>query len=338
MNEVPDAPGPHEGPQRPSDLGKRGIVAALKRTLKEARDDNLTSWAAALTYYGVLSIFPGLLVLVAVLGMLDDSLIQSLQDHVGPIMPEAAREIFDTAIVNVRSGDSRPGVAATLGLLVAVWSASGYVSEFMTAANAIYDVPEGRPFWKLLPIRLLVTIGTGVLLIASTAIVVLSGRLSEQIGSALGIEAATVGTWNVIKWPILIVLVSQMLAILYWVCPNVKQKFRWVTPGGVFAVVAWILISLGFGLYVANFGSYNKTYGAVAGVIIFLIWLWLSNVAILLGAELDAELLRGRAIATGFPVDHEPYVELRDAEKADEDDSDGSPNSSGTARQGEAHA
>lgn len=313
MSTTPEAPAPGLGPQRPADLGKAGIIAAVKRTVKEFRNDNLSIWAAALTYYGVLSIFPGLLVLVAVLGLLDESLTRSLQDNVGQVMPAAAREIFDGAIDNVRAGDSRPDLAAIVGLLIAFWTASAYVNAFMKAANIVYDVPEGRPLWRLLSIRLLVTIITGVLLVASTAIVVLSGRLAEQVGEVFGIASTAVDVWDVAKWPVLILLVSLILTILYWVCPNARQGgFRWVRPGGLLAVVMWLAISAGFAIYVANFGSYNETYGAVASVIVFLIWLWLTNVAILFGAEFDAELVRGRAIEAGFPADEEPYVQLRD--------------------------
>ncbi len=264
---------------------------ALKRTVKEFRDDELSVWAAALTYYGVLSIFPGLLVLVAVLGLLDDSLTRTLQDNVGQLMPSAARQVFDGAIENVNRSDTRPGLAAITGLLIALWSASGYVSAFMKAANNIYDVRETRPFWKTMPVRLFVTIVTGVLLVASTAMVVLSGRLAEQVGRALRIGEAAVRTWDIAKWPVLVLLVSLMLAILYWATPNARQGgWRWVTPGSLLAVVLWVVVSAGFGVYAANFGSYNETYGTVASVIVFLIWLWLTNLAILFGAEFDAEL------------------------------------------------
>lgn len=299
--------------EKPSDLGKSGLWSVLKRTVKEFSDDNLTSWAAALTYYGVLSIFPGLLVLVAVLGLLDESLTRSLQDNLAPLLPPAAQEILDGAIENVRSDESTPGIAAIVGLLLAFWSASAYVGAFTKAANAIFDVPEGRPLWKLLPIRLLVTLATGALLIASTAIVVLSGRLAEQLGKVFGVRQEAVDVWDVAKWPVLVVLVSLMLTVLYWATPNVRLGgFRWIRPGSVVAVLAWVVISLGFGLYVANFGSYNQTYGAVAGIIVFLIWLWLTNIAVLFGAELDAELARGKAIARGLPPDKEPYAPLRD--------------------------
>jgi membrane protein len=287
-------------------------------SFKEFRRDDLTLWAAALTYYGVLSLFPGLLALVATLGLLDDSLTQSLLDNVAPITPGAARDILTAAIHNVQQGNGKAGLAAIVGVVVAVWSASGYVGGFMHASNAIYDVPEGRPVWKKLPIRIGVTLATGVLLVVSVLIVVLSGRLAEQVGKTFGLGTSVVDAWNIVKWPVLVVLVSLMFAILYWASPNAKQGgFRWVTPGGLVAVLLWIVVSFGFAVYAANFASYDETYGALGGVIVFLVWLWLSNLAILYGAELDAELERRRAIAAGHPPDREPYMQLRDSRKID---------------------
>ncbi len=287
-------------------------------TAKQFKEDNLSVWAAALTYYSVLSLFPGLLVLVAVLGLLDDSLTQSLLNNVTPIVPGPARDIVTAAVSNVQQGQGKAGLAAVLGLAVATWSASGYVSGFMQASNAIYDVPEGRPVWKTVPIRLGVTLITGVLLVASVLIVVLSGQLAERVGEVFGIGAATVGIWNVAKWPVLVLIVGLLFAILYWACPNARQGgFKWVSPGGFVAVVLWVAVSLLFAVYAANFASYDATYGTLGGVIVFLTWLWLSNLAILFGAELNAELERRRAIAAGHPPEQEPYMQLRDSSKAE---------------------
>ncbi len=192
----------------------------------------------------------------------------------------------------------------------------------MRAANAIYDVPEGRPFWKTVPIRLGVTVVVGALLAVSALMVVLTGDLARRVGDAFDAGSVLVTTWGIVKWPILVVIVSQMFALLYWASPNARQGgYRWISPGGLLAVVLWILASAGFAIYVANFASYNKTYGVLGGVIIFFVWLWISNIAVLLGAEFDAELHRARAIAAGHPADREPYVELRDTRRLkDEDD------------------
>ncbi|SCE98195.1 membrane protein [Micromonospora coriariae] len=309
--------GPDEGPDSPTDLPGSGWKAALRRMVSEFQDDSLTDWAAALTYYGVLSIFPGLLVLISILGLLGPGATQGVEDTVKQAVPEGnIQQIITDAITQAGKNGGLASIAAIIGLLAAFWSASGYIAAFMRASNTIYDVPEGRPIWKTLPIRVGVTAVIGVLLLACAVIVVFTGRLAELAGNAIGAGDAAVTVWNIAKWPVLLVLVSLMFAILYWASPNARHGgFRWVSPGGVLAVVIWLVVSGLFAFYVSNFGSYNKTYGALAGVIIFLVWLWLSNIAILLGAEFDAELERGRAISAGHSVDEEPYVELRDDRK-----------------------
>jgi membrane protein len=309
------APSPDAGPESPAKLKGKGIFGALKRTIKQFSEDNVTDWAAALTYYGVLSIFPGVLVLVSILGMLSDNGQQTVQDTVSEIAPTQIKDLLDQVLTQV-SDPGTAGFAAILGLATAFWSASGYIGAFMRASNAIYDVPEGRPIWKTLPIRLGVTAVVGLMLILSAVIVVFTGDLAQAVGDTIGLGSAAVTTWNIAKWPVLIILVSLMFAILYWASPNAKTGgFRWVSPGGIFAVVIWLIASAAFALYLANFANYNKTYGTLGGVIAFLVWLWISNIAIMLGAELDAELERGRAIAAGHPADEEPFLQLRDDRK-----------------------
>ncbi|RAO35750.1 putative ribonuclease-like protein YfkH [Micromonospora saelicesensis] len=309
--------GPDAGPDSPTDLPGSGWKAALRRTITEFQDDSLTDWAAALTYYGVLSIFPGVLVLISLLGLLGESATEGVKDTVNQAVPnDSIRQIIESAIKTAQENGGLASLAAIIGLVAAFWSASGYIGAFMRASNTIYDVPEGRPIWKTLPIRLGVTAVIGVLLLASAVIVVFTGRLAESVGDVIGLGSTAVAVWDIAKWPVLLILVSLMFAILYWASPNARHGgFRWVSPGGVLAVVIWLVISGLFAFYVSNFGSYNKTYGTLAGVIIFLVWLWLSNIAILLGAEFDAELERGRAISAGHAVDDEPYVELRDDRK-----------------------
>ncbi|MGC4819599.1 YihY/virulence factor BrkB family protein [Micromonospora sp. DT63] len=309
--------GPDAGPDSPTDLPGSGWKAALRRTVTEFQDDSLTDWAAALTYYGVLSIFPGVLVLISILGLLGTSATEGVKDTVNQAVPnESIQKIIEDAIQQAQGSGGLASIAAIIGLLAAFWSASGYIAAFMRASNTIYDVPEGRPIWKTLPIRVGVTAVIGVLLLACAVIVVFTGRLAELVGNAVGLGSTAVTVWDIAKWPVLLLLVSLMFAILYWASPNARHGgFRWVSPGGVLAVVIWLVISGLFALYVSNFGSYNKTYGALAGVIVFLVWLWLSNIAILLGAEFDAELERGRAISAGHAVDDEPYLELRDDRK-----------------------
>jgi membrane protein len=297
-------------------LKGRGLLAALKRTFKQFSEDNVTDRAAALTYYGVLSIFPGVLVLVSLLGMLSANGQQTVHKTVQQIAPnQQIQQLVNTVLSQVKDPGTA-GFVAIIGLVVAFWSASGYIGAFMRASNAIYDVPEGRPIWKTLPIRLGVTAVIGVMMILSAIIVVFTGSVARVVGDTIGLGPAAVTTWNIAKWPVLIVIVSLMFAILYWASPNAKiGGFRWVTPGGVFAVLLWIIASVAFAVYLANFANYNKTYGTLGGVIAFLVWLWISNIAIMMGAELDAELERGRAIAAGHPADAEPFLELRDDRK-----------------------
>jgi membrane protein len=298
--------------ERPVRLERRdgSTGAVLKRTLKGFSKDNLTDWSAALTYYGVLAIFPALIVLVSVLGLIGPSATQPLIDNLGKVAPGPAKEIFTSALKNLQGSKGTAGVLFVVGLAGALWSASGYVSAFMRASNAIYGMPEGRPVWKTLPLRVVLTLVLVVLLAVSAVAVTLSGGLAKEAGGVIGLSDTAVTVWNIAKWPVLLVVVSFMFALLYWAAPNVKHpKFRWVSPGGALAVIGWIIASLAFAFYVANFGSYNKTYGALAGPIVFLVWLWVSNLMILLGAEFNAELERGRAA-----------LEPRDTRKMDEEE------------------
>ena len=306
-----------DAPDDPTDMKGRSWLGVLKRTGKEFQEDNLTDWAAALTYYGVLSIFPALIVLVSVLGLIGESATQPLIDNLGSVAPGPAKDIFTSAIENLQGSSGASGVFFVIGLAAAIWSASGYVSAFMRASNAIYDIEEGRPIWKTLPVRVGLTTLLMVLTAISAVAVTLSGGLAREAGGLVGVGDTAVEVWNYAKWPVLLVFVSFMFAVLYWAAPNVKQPgFKWISPGSVLAVLGWVLASLAFAFYVANFGSYNKTYGALAGPIVFLVWLWISNIMILLGAEFNAELERGRAIEGGMrPEDKEPFVEPRDTRK-----------------------
>jgi membrane protein len=300
--------------ESPTRLPKRSWWGVLKRTVAEFKDDNLTDWAAALTYYGILAIFPALLVVVSILGLVGESATQPLIDNIATVAPGAAQEIVTDAIRNLQRSQGAAGVLFVVGLAAALWSASGYVAAFMRASNAIYDMEEGRPIYKTLPVRIGLTFVLLVLLAISAVGVVVTGGLAEKIGDLVGVGGTAVDVWGIAKWPVLVLIVSFMFALLYWAAPNVKTSgFRWISPGGLLAVLGWLIASGAFAFYVANFGSYNKTYGALGGVIIFLIWLWISNIMVLLGAEFNAELERGRAIEAGMrPEDKEPYVEPRD--------------------------
>lgn len=305
-------------PEKPTQLNKQSLGGVIKRSATGFQRDRLGDLAAALTYFGILSIFPMLLALVSVLGLLGTNVTQSLVDNLGGIVPGAARDVIDTALENLSANQAAAGIAFVIGLAIAVWSASGYVAAFMRASNAVYGMLEGRPIWKTIPVRLAITLTLVALLAVSAVIVVFTGPLAAQVGEVIGLGDAAVTVWDIAKWPFLVLIVILIFGILYWAAPNVKPPgFRWISPGSALGVLIWIVASAAFALYIGNFGNYNATYGAMAGVIIFLIWLWISNIAILFGLEFDAELQRGRAIEAGHPPDKEPYVEPRDTRKFD---------------------
>jgi membrane protein len=310
-----------DAPDRPSELPKKSWFAVLRRAAKQIQPDELTDRAAALTYYGVQAIFPGILVLVSVLGLLGHSTAQSLIDNLGQVAPGSVKSFLQTVIQNAQKQKGAAGVLGIVGILLALWSASGYVAAFMRAANRIYAVPEGRPIWKTAPTRLGVTVFTVVCLVVGLVIVVATGTLADQLGQALGIGSTAVTVWDIAKWPVLLLIFALMLAVLYSAAPNVRHGgFRWISPGAALAVVIWLIASGLFAVYVANFGSYNKTYGSLAAVIVFLVWLWISNLAILLGVEFDAELEHERALHEGVPEESPQFVVPKDTRKFDEDE------------------
>ncbi|MEU4805644.1 YihY/virulence factor BrkB family protein [Actinosynnema sp. NPDC023587] len=301
----------------PTSLPKRSWWAVLKRTAKEFGDDNLTDWAAALTYYAVLSLFPGILLLTSLLGLLGPDATKALIDSLDVLGPGEARDLVVGAIEDLQSSKAIAGPLAIVGLVTALWSASGYLGAFMRAANAIYDVEEGRPLWKVVPLRLALTVGVVVLLALTALGVTTTGGVADWLGEVLGLGDTVVAVWDIAKWPVLFLLASLTIGLLYWASPNVRQpRWLWITPGGLIAVLVWIIASFGFAFYVSHAGSYNKTYGSLAGVIVFLVWLWISNLALLLGAELDAELERGRRMRKGESGE-DPVAPPRDTRAMD---------------------
>jgi membrane protein len=287
----------------------------IKRTLKEFSEDNLTDWAAALTYYGVLALFPALVALLSIVGLVVNP--QKLTSALTAVVPGSASDALTPVIKQLASNDSAAGFGLVLGLAGAIWSASGYVGAFTRAANVVYETPEGRKIWKLKPLQLLVTL-VGILFAAVIlATLVLSGPVVDAIGQALGIGETGQTVWNVIKWPIVLVLLALMIAVLYYATPNVRLRgFKWVSPGAAVAIVVAIVASALFAFYVGNFGSYNKTYGTLAGVIVFLIWFWLINLALLFGIELDAEVERTKELKEGVPrAEKEIQLDAREEPK-----------------------
>jgi membrane protein len=286
-------------PADPTDLQKRSWVATLKRTVREFKEDNLTDWAAALTYYAVLSLFPALIALLSIVGLVADpaTVTRVITETVSEIGPATAAETFSGPINDITENQSAAGLALILGLAGALWTASGYVGAFMRASNAIYEIEEGRPFWKLRPLQIVVTLAMVLMLAIVVLGLVVSGPLAEALGGALGIGDTAVTIFQYGKWPVLVAVVMVMLAVLYYASPNAKLPgFKWISPGSVLAVVVWIVASIAFAFYVANFGNYQKTYGTLGGVVSFLVWMWITNLAVLFGAELNAELERSREL------------------------------------------
>lgn len=280
-------------------------------------DDNLFDWAAALTYYSLLSIFPALLALVSLIGLFGDPIATTnkLTEIIRELGPESAVETFEGPIRSMASGQGSAGLLFIGGLAAALWSASGYVGAFIRASNVIYETEEGRPFWKLRPLQIAVTL----VLIVMTAVLavglVMSGPVVRAVAGPLGIGDTAVTIWNIAKWPVMAAIFMTMVSFLYWASPNVKLRgFHWVTPGGIVAIVTWAFASVAFAVYVANFGSYNETYGTLGGVVILLVWLWISNLAILFGHELNAELERRVEIEEGrLGAERQIQLEPREA-------------------------
>jgi membrane protein len=305
---------------RPEGAGTgSGAFATLRRTLTEFSEDNITDWAAALTDYGLLSLFPALIALVSVLGIFGDPVrtTQTITDVVTQIGPDTAADTFAGPIESITSNRGAAGVLFFVGLGVALWSASGYVGAFMRAANVVYETPEGRPFWKLRPLQILVTLAMVLLLALVALALVLTGPIVEAVAEPLGIGSTATTVWDIAKWPVLVAVVVLMFAVLYFAAPNVRVgSLKRVLPGVVVALAVWIVASAAFALYVANFGSYDKTYGALGGVIVMLVWFWLTNLALLLGLELNAEIERSRELREGIPrADKEIQLDARSEPK-----------------------
>jgi membrane protein len=317
----PDPDDPRK-PDSPTDLTKRSLLFVLRKTVREFQHDQCTDLAAALTYYAVLSLFPALLVLVSLLGVFGQGrqTVDAVLETASGVVPGDAMNLLRPSIEALVQSPTA-GIALVTGLLGAVWSASGYIGAFGRAMNRIYEVDEGRPVWKLRPLQLVLTLA-GLLLAAAVAVMlVVSGPIAETVGNAIGLGSVAVTTWNIVKWPVILVCVIVAVAVLYYATPNVKQpKFRWISVGAGFAILTWLAASVLFGFYVANFGSYNKTYGALAGVIVFLLWLWITNLALLFGAELDAELERGRQLQAGLRAERDLQLPPRDTRVVDKNE------------------
>jgi membrane protein len=305
---------------RPTGAGRKSsLFATVKRTVTEFSEDNMSDWAAALTYYGLLSLFPALIALVSIVGLVGDpaTTTRTITDMVTKLGPSSAADTFAGPIKSITSHRGTAGIVFIVGLGTALWAASGYVGAFMRAANVVYETPEGRPFWKLRPLQILVTLVMLLLLALVALALVLTGPVVTAVAGPLGIGGTAVSIWNIAKWPVLLAVVVTMFAVLFYSTPNVKLAgFKWVTPGAVLAIVVWLIASAAFAFYAANFGSYDKTYGALGGVVCLLVWLWITNIALLLGMELNSERERSRELAAGVSgADRELQLDARSAPK-----------------------
>jgi membrane protein len=317
-----DAPRPEDDakPDSPGDITKQSWLYVARKTLREFSKDQCTDLAAALTYYAVLALFPALIAMLSLVGLVGQG--PKTAQTIVKVMGQAglSSPTLDKTITQLAAAPGA-GIALVVGLLTALWSASGYVGSFGRAMNRVYEIGEGRPVWKLRPVMLLVTLVSVVLAALVALAIVASGPVATAVGNQVGLGSTAVLVWNIVKWPVILVVVVFIVALLYYATPNVKQpKFRWISVGAAFAIVVWLLASAAFGFYVATFSSYNKTYGSLAGVIVFLLWLWITNLALLFGAELDAELERGRQLQSGVPAEETvqlPPRDTRNIEKAD---------------------
>lgn len=322
MTAATERPAPDAGhkPGSPTDLHKPSWGFALKGAVREFMDDQCTDLAAALTYYAVLASAPALLALVSILGLVGDGekAVDSVLQSVEGVVPATTLDMIEPLVENAANTD-KAGFALVIGVVLALWSASGYVGAFSRSMNRIYEVQEGRPIWKLRPVMLGVTVITVLLAGLVVGSLVLSGPVARQVGELVGLGDTAIAVWQVAKWPVALLLVVVLVALLYHLTPNVKQPtFRWVSPGAILAILVWVLASAGFGLYLGSgFSSYGATYGTLAGVIIFLLWLWLTNLALLLGAELDAELERSRELQSGMPAEERLQLPPRDTRASD---------------------
>jgi membrane protein len=312
---------PRRADYEPEGTARRtGLWPTLKKTALEFNEDHMADWAAALTYYGLLSLFPALIALVSIVGIFGDpeATTRSITDIVTEIGPDSAADTFSGPIQSITENRQTAGILFFIGLGAAIWSASGYVGAFMRAANVVWETPEGRPFLKLRPLQLGVTLLLIVLFALVALALVLTGPIVEAVGDSIGVGSTALTVWNIVKWPALLAIVMVVVALLYYFTPNVRPtSFRWISVGAVVAILVWVVATAAFGFYVAHFSSYDKTYGALAGVIVFLLWLWITNIALLLGGELDAELERGRELQRGEPAEDDILLPHRDTRQLD---------------------
>jgi membrane protein len=316
-----DAPEPEDSrkPDKPTEVSKRSWLYVLRKTAREFTSDQCTDIAASLTYYAVLSIFPAFIALISVLGVIGNGkqVVDGLLEVLSSVAPESALDVLRGPLEGFAESPAA-GFALVSGIVLAIWSASGYVGAFSRAMNRIYEIDEGRPVWKLKPVQLLVTIIGLALILVVVLLLVVSGPVADSVGALFGAGDAFTAVWDIAKWPVIAAILVFLLAVLYYMTPNAKQpKFRWMSMGALLALIALVVASALFGLYVTNFSNYAKNYGSLAGVVVFLLWLWIANLALLFGAEFDAELERGRQLQAGIAAEKDIQLPPRDTKKSE---------------------
>ena len=317
--EAAPAPEAESKPDSPSDLSRRSWTYVLRKTWREFSDDECLDLAAALTYYAVLALFPAMIALLSLLGLVVDPR-QAVDTALEVLRPLVSAELIATIEPPLRdlATSDAAGLALVVGLVGAVWSASGYVGAFGRAMNRIYEIGEGRPFWKLRPVMIVITLVAVLLIAVVLVLLVVSGPVAQSIGDVIGLGEQTVLVWEIVKWPVIALAVMAVVAMLYYATPNVKQpKFRWISVGAGVAILVWLVASAAFALYLGTFANYDKTYGSLAGAIVTLLFLWITNLALLLGAEIDSELERGRELQAGIPAEAELQLPPRDTRNID---------------------
>ncbi|HAW22744.1 MAG TPA: ribonuclease BN [Pseudomonas sp.] len=268
------------------DLRGIGSFELLKRTFKEFSNDDMTTYASALAYRAIFSLFPFLLFLIALLGLLDlQEFFTWLRQQASLVLPPDALSLVNPVIDEMQE---EKGGFLSFGILVALWSASIGVRSLMNAMNKAYDVEEGRPTWKLILLSVVYTIGLALILLATAALMIIGPQVIEWLADQVGLKDIVVTLWTWLRWPVVVVLMMLVLAVIYYVTPDVEQEFRFITPGSVLAVIVWIAASIAFGLYVQNFGNYDATYGSIGAVIVLLLYFYISAAVLLFGAEMNA--------------------------------------------------
>jgi len=307
-----DAPEPDDErkPSAPWRLRAATWRYIARKVVREFSEDNCTDSAASLTYYAVLSLFPGLIALVSIIGFFGDAeaATGAIMRVIERLAPESVTETLDGVVGAIASSPSA-GFGFVLGLLGAIWFASRYVGAFGRVLNTVYDIDEGRPFWILKPLNLLVTVVMLACVLGMLILLLISGPVADAIGDAFGLGDTVRSVWNVGKWPVLALLVAATVSVLYYGTPNVRQpRLRWIAVGALLAIGLLAAATVGFTLYVRHFADYDRFYGPLAGIVVFLLWLWIANLALLLGAEVDAEMERGRQLQGGIAA--EEHIQL----------------------------